>query len=65
MRAFKTVRRIEPDWHYTEPRPYRADAWAEAAGADDAPAPTTRRRRTCDLPIRRTRCRATPTRCST
>ncbi|PAJ89483.1 TagK domain-containing protein [Burkholderia ubonensis] len=38
MRAFKTVRRIEPDWHYTEPRPYRADAWAEAAGADDAPA---------------------------
>ncbi|KWE68520.1 type VI secretion protein [Burkholderia ubonensis] len=39
MRAFKTVRRIEPDWHYTEPRPYRADAWAEAAGDDDAPAP--------------------------
>ncbi|AOK63966.1 type VI secretion protein [Burkholderia ubonensis] len=40
MRAFKTVRRIEPDWHYTEPRPYRAAAWAEAAGdADDAPAP--------------------------
>ncbi|KVO36031.1 TagK domain-containing protein [Burkholderia ubonensis] len=39
MRAFKTVRRIEPDWHYTEPRPYRADAWAEAAGAGEAPAP--------------------------
>ncbi|WP_080422490.1 TagK domain-containing protein [Burkholderia ubonensis] len=38
MRAFKTVRRIEPDWHYTEPRPYRADAWAEAAADDDAPA---------------------------
>ncbi|MBN3820610.1 type VI secretion protein, partial [Paraburkholderia sp. Se-20369] len=37
MRVFKTVRRIEPDWHYTEPRPHRADAGSEAAGDDDAP----------------------------
>ncbi|WP_080419746.1 TagK domain-containing protein [Burkholderia ubonensis] len=39
MRAFKTVRRIEPDWHYTEPRPYRVGAWAEAVGDEDAPVP--------------------------
>ncbi|WP_431825972.1 TagK domain-containing protein [Burkholderia sp. F1] len=42
MRAFKTARRIEPDWHYTEPRPHRADAWAEAGGDDDAPTPDMR-----------------------
>ncbi|RQS14771.1 TagK domain-containing protein [Burkholderia sp. Bp9002] len=36
MRVFKTARRIEPDWHYTEPRPHRADSGSEAAGDDDA-----------------------------
>ncbi|KVW36536.1 hypothetical protein WK95_22220 [Burkholderia ubonensis] len=30
---------MEPDWHYTEPRPYRADAWAESAGDGDGDAP--------------------------